>query len=128
MVERRIGRVLDDVRDRAVTASWTRANADAYGVGTWLTQQASVAAVQASGGWYWTATTLTVGPSTSRAPTPRCGRSVERVQGMMRINGAAVTACVEGIDFVGGYRRTSTRVAQFTAVPTFSYGVHASTA
>lgn len=98
-------------------------NADAYGVGTWLTQQASVAAVQASGGWYWTATTLTVKTFDGRAPDASLWAfPSSSSKWMMRINGASVTACVENIDFVGGYHANITSVAQFTAIDTtFSY-------
>jgi len=98
-------------------------NADAYGVGTWLTQQASVAAVQASGGWHWTATTLTVKTFDGRAPdTSLWAFPSSASKWMMKINGAAVTACVENIDFVGGYRADINAVAQFTAIDTtFSY-------
>ncbi len=98
-------------------------NVDAYGVGTWLTQQASVVAVQASGGWYWTATTLTVKTFDGRAPDSSLWAFPSSAsKWSMRINGAAVTACVENIDFVGGYRAEINAVGQFTAIDTtFSY-------
>lgn len=98
-------------------------NVDAYGVGTWLTQQASVVAVQASGGWYWTATTLTVKTFDGRAPDSSLWAFPSSAsKWSMRINGAAVTACVENIDFVGGYRAEINAVGQFTTInTTFSY-------
>lgn len=99
------------------------ANVDAYGVGTWLTQQASVVAVQASGGWYWTATTLTVKTFDGRAPDASLWSFPSSAsKWSMRINGGSVTACVENIDFVGGYRADINAVGQFTAIDTtFSY-------
>lgn len=98
-------------------------NTDAYGVGTWLTAQASVADVKSLGGWYWTATTLTVKTFDGRAPDASLWAfPSSSSKWMMRINGASVTACVENIDFVGGYRAYITSVAQFTAIDTtFSY-------
>lgn len=99
------------------------ANVDAYGVGTWLTQQASVVAVQASGGWYWTATTLTVKTFDGRAPDSSLWAFPSSAsKWSMRINGGSVTAYIENIDFVGGYRAEVNAVRQFTTInTTFSY-------
>ena len=70
---------------------------------------------------YWTATTLTVKTFDGRAPdTALWAFPSSASKWMMRINGAAVTACVENIDFVGGTARGHQRWAPPRST-TFSY-------
>lgn len=97
-------------------------NPDAYGVGTWLTQQADVAAVQASGGWYWAAGTLTIKTFDARQPdTSIIAPLSSSSRWSFRIL-TGVSGYISGIDFLGGYRCAVHNVAQFTAVDcTFGY-------
>lgn len=98
-------------------------NLDGYGVGTWLTAQASVAAVQASGGWFWSAGTLTIKTFDGRAPDSSIIAPLSSgTRWMIRV-ALGVNVYVEGIEFLGGYRAEISNVGSLTCVrTTFGYG------
>jgi hypothetical protein len=88
---------------------------DAWGIGTWLTQRASVAEVQALGGWYWTATTLTAKTFDGRAPDGSVWAlpSGSGKWSMRVVSG--VNFYMEDIELIGGYRADIVSAGQFTA-------------
>ena len=76
------------------------ATPDAYGAPTWLTAQASLAAVQASGGWYHSAGTLYVKTADARAPD-RWIVAAKTGLGGMNVNNTGCSAFQRGIDWIG---------------------------
>lgn len=97
-------------------------NRDAYGVGTWLTAQASVGAVQASGGWFWSAGTLTIKTFDARTPDASIIAPLSSSSRWSFRILTGVSGYLSGIDFLGGYRCDVNNVAQFTTVDcTFAY-------
>ncbi len=97
-------------------------NRDAYGVGTWLTAQASVAAVQSSGGWFWSAGTLTIKTFDARTPDSSIVAPLSSSSRWSFRAVSSVNVYMSGIDFLGGYRCAAHAVGQFTAVDcTFGY-------
>jgi hypothetical protein len=97
-------------------------NLDDFGVGTWLTARASVASVQASGGWFWSAGTLTIKTFDARTPDASIIAPLSSSSRWSLRIVTGVSAYVSGIDFLGGYRCDVNNVAQFTSVDcTFGY-------
>ncbi len=76
------------------------AQPDAYGAPTWLTAQANLAAVQASGGWYHSAGTLYVKTADARAPD-RWIVAAKTGLGGMNVNNAGCSAFQRGLDWIG---------------------------
>lgn len=78
------------------------ADADVYGIARWLVPRASVASVKASGGWYFTAGTLTIKTSDARAPDTQILCPPLATNGFVILN-AAVDLYIEGISTFGSY-------------------------
>lgn len=76
------------------------ANLDAYGAPTWLTPQANLAAVQASGGWFHSAGTLYVKTADARSPDRWIVAAKTGLSGM-NVNNASCSAFQRGLDWIG---------------------------
>jgi hypothetical protein len=77
------------------------AQVDAYGSGTWLTQQANLAAVQASGGWYHDGvTTLYVKTYDARSPDRWVCAAQTGKNGFVG-NSASLSTYHIGVDWIG---------------------------
>ena len=76
------------------------ASPDAYGAPTWLTAQASLAAVQASGGWFHSAGTLYVKTADARSPD-RWVVAAKTGLGGMTVNNASCSTFQRGLDWIG---------------------------
>lgn len=80
---------------------YDEAQLDAYGSGTWLTQQANLAAVQASGGWYHDGvTTLYVKTFDARSPDRWVCAAQTGKSGFVA-SSAALTTYHSGVDWIG---------------------------
>jgi hypothetical protein len=73
---------------------------DAYGAGTWLTQQANLAAVQASGGWFHSAGVLYVKTFDSRSPDRWVCAAQTGKNGFVG-NSASLSTYHSGVDWIG---------------------------
>jgi hypothetical protein len=73
---------------------------DAYGSGTWLTQQANLAAVQASGGWFHSAGVLYVKTFDARSPDRWVCAARTGKNGFIG-NSASLSTYHSGVDWIG---------------------------
>ena len=73
---------------------------DAFGAGTWLTQQANLAAVQASGGWFHSAGVLYVKTFDSRSPDRWVCAAQTGKNGFVG-NSASLSTYHSGVDWIG---------------------------
>jgi len=73
---------------------------DAYGAGTWLTQQANLAAVQASGGWFHSAGVLYVKTFDARSPDRWVCAAQTGKNGFVG-NSASLSTYHSGVDWIG---------------------------
>ena len=73
---------------------------DAYGSGTWLTQQANLAAVQASGGWFHSAGVLYVKTFDARSPDRWVCAAQTGKNGFIG-NSASLSTYHSGVDWIG---------------------------
>ncbi len=76
------------------------AQVDAYGSGTWLTQQANLAAVQASGGWFHSAGVLYVKTYDARSPDRWVCAAQTGKNGFVG-NSASLSTYHSGVDWIG---------------------------
>lgn len=73
---------------------------DAFGAGTWLTQQANLAAVQASGGWFHSAGVLYVKTFDARSPDRWVCAAQTGKNGFVG-NSASLSTYHSGVDWIG---------------------------